>query len=128
MRQRILRLLYAFSTLPLLTLAARSDEVPHLHVDQLCRGVARHSSDPIGGHHLPKSFEQCVQAEGTYRKELKREWAKFTSGDKKRCTVAAAKGGSSSYAELLTCLEMAHEVKNLRRSSQNRGVQNGPSK
>jgi hypothetical protein len=102
---------------------ARSDEVPNLHVEQLCRGIASQSSDPLMAEAYPAvSFERCMQAERDDREQLQRQWAGFTSNEKRHCIVEATMGGSSSYTELLTCLEMARDAKDLPQSSPGNGA------
>jgi len=60
------------------------------------------------------TFEQCVQSEQQVREELKKEWSTFSAADKQHCVSLAKTGGESSNTELLTCLEMARDVRALR--------------
>lgn len=118
MDRLFLRILSTFSTLLLLVAAARSDEVPNLHVEQLCRGIASQSSDPMMAETYPAvSFERCMQAEREDLGQLQSQWAGYTSDEKRHCIAEATMGGSSSYTELITCLEMARAVKELQQSS-----------
>jgi|SRR5215472_531695 len=115
MARTIFRTLYVLSTLLALTGAARADAVPNLHVEQLCRGIASQSADQVMAEAYPTvSFERCMQAERDDRDELEKQWAGFPSDDKRHCVAEATMGGSSSYTELLTCLEMARDVKKLK--------------
>ena len=41
------------------------------------------------------------------------EWPQFAMPDKTYCTRTTESGGSSSYVELLTCLELARDAKKL---------------
>ena len=45
-----------------------------------------------------------------------KEWSQFSVEDKKHCVAEATMGGESSYTDLLTCLEMARDVKALRKA------------
>ena len=99
------------------SLWARSDEVPNLHVEQLCHGIASQQADPMAENYPAVSFERCMQAEREDRDQLQKQWAGYSSEEKAHCIAEASAGGSASYTELLTCLEMAHVVKELRRSS-----------
>ena len=46
--------------------------------------------------------------------ELVRQWAQFAPASKTRCTgIAKSIAGAQSYVELLTCLQMANDVKGL---------------
>ena len=91
--------------------AARSDDVPVLSVTQVCRGIAQQAMDPseTGGPDLAMS--QCVASEQEVRKELVKAWPSFASADKLHCTREATMGGEASYTDLITCLEMARDVR-----------------
>jgi hypothetical protein len=48
-----------------------------------------------------------------------KEWAAFSSDDKTHCVAEATMGGESSYTELVTCLEMARDVRQLHSQANN---------
>lgn len=91
----------------------RSDQVPNLDVKKLCRGIASQSSDPMAQNYPIVSFDRCMQAEREDRGQLIKEWPTFSSDDKRHCVAEATMGGESSYTELITCLEMARDVRSL---------------
>ena len=93
-------------------LSARSDDIPTLDVNPVCRGIASQSSLEVGLQQT--GFEQCVQSEQTVREQVKKEWSTFSTSDKSHCVALAKTGGESSYTELLTCMEMARDVRKLR--------------
>jgi hypothetical protein len=93
-------------------LAARSDDIPTLDVNPVCRGIASQSSLEVGLQGT--NFEQCVQSEQATREQLKKEWSSFSTSDKTHCVALAKTGGESSYTELITCMEMARDVRALR--------------
>jgi len=95
-------------------LMAKSDDVPVLNVQQVCRGIAQQAMDPseTGGPDLAMS--QCVASEQEVRSELVKAWPAFVSADKQHCTREATMGGEASYTELITCLEMARDVRRMR--------------
>ena len=95
--------------------AARSDEIPTLDVRPVCQGIASQSGDP-GDAGLQTTFEQCVQSEQDVREQLKKVWSSFSTADKQHCVTLAKIGGESSNTELLTCLEMARDVRTIRSS------------
>lgn len=129
MERAFLPILYALPVLLVLTGAARSDDVPNLHVDQLCRSIASQSSDPMLAETYPAvSFERCMQAEREDLDQLQSQWAGYTSDEKRHCIAEATMGGSSSYTELITCLEMARAVKELQHSSATGGAKSRSSK
>ena len=92
---------------------ARADNVPVLHIDELCRGIVSQSTDPLAGGEPTVTFEQCMTAEQDDRAQLKKEWPTFSAADKKHCVAEAQMGGEASYTELLTCLEMARDVRTM---------------
>ena len=94
-------------------LSARSDEIPNLDVRPVCRGIASQAAEPLATG-LPSSFEECVKSEQEVRAQLKHEWSTFSAADKQHCVTLAQTGGESSNTELLTCLEMARDVRALR--------------
>ena len=94
---------------------ARSDEIPTLDVRPVCRGIASQSADPgVGQKSQADTYRQCVESEQAVRKQLKQEWSAFSAADKRHCVTLATTGGELSNTELLTCLEMARDVRVLR--------------
>jgi hypothetical protein len=93
--------------------APRSDDVPVLNVTQVCRGIARQAMDPseTGGPDLAVS--QCIASEQEMREELVKAWPSFVSADKLHCRREATMGGEASYTDLITCLEMARDVRKM---------------
>jgi hypothetical protein len=79
---------------------AVSDSVPQFDIVRECR----FEGGPAG------SFDRCAQDEAAALSELKSNWAKFGSVDRKTCMAATTNGGFVSYVELLTCLEMARDA------------------
>jgi hypothetical protein len=65
------------------------------------------------------NFEQCLQSEQAVRDEVKKEWSTFSTADKSHCVALAKTGGESSYTELLTCMEMARDVRKLHSAADN---------
>jgi hypothetical protein len=55
----------------------------------------------------------CERDENSARDTLGKEWRQFTRSDQTRCVRLVTLGGGPSYVELLTCLEMAKQVKEL---------------
>jgi hypothetical protein len=92
--------------------SARSDEYPVLNVTPLCHGITDQSDLQEGFRSV--SFDECMKAEQADREAMIKEWSKFSSDDKKHCIAEATMGGESSYTELITCLEMARDVRQLK--------------
>src|SRR5215472_19261905 len=97
-------------------LSARSDDIPTLDVRPVCRGIASQSELEAGLQQT--SFQQCVQSEQATREQLKKEWSTFTTSDKTSCVALAKTGGEPSYTELITCMEMARDVRKLHEDQQ----------
>jgi hypothetical protein len=93
-------------------LSARSDDIPTLDVRPVCRGIAMQGELEEGLQQT--SFEQCVKSEEETREQIKKEWSTFSTADKSHCIALANTGGESSYTELITCMEMARDVRALR--------------
>jgi hypothetical protein len=72
------------------------------------------------------TFDQCVKEEQAVRDTMIKEWAAFSSDDKTHCVAEATMGGDSSYTELLTCLEMARDVRELHKQPNSVSEQNIP--
>jgi hypothetical protein len=98
-------------------LSARSDDIPTLDVNPVCRGIATQGELEAGLQQT--SFQQCVQSEQAVRDELKKQWSTFTTADKTDCVALAKTGGESSYTELITCMEMARDVRQLHSQADN---------
>ena len=100
--------------IPTIVLGA-SDAIPTLDVRPVCRGIASQSSDPgVGEKNQTQAFQQCLESEQAVLEQLKQKWSDFSAADKRHCVTLATTGGESSNTELLTCLEMARDVRLLR--------------
>jgi len=95
---------------------ARSDDIPTLDVNPVCHGIAIQGELEAGLQRT--SFEQCVKSEQDTREQLKKDWSTFTTADKNDCVALAKTGGESSYTELITCMEMARDVRKLHEDQQ----------
>jgi hypothetical protein len=57
--------------------------------------------------------ERCLKSENEARNQLARQWTEFPSADRTQCRQTATMGGTASYVELITCLEMKRDVARL---------------
>jgi hypothetical protein len=92
-------------------LSARSDDIPTLDVNPVCRGIAMQGELEVGLQQT--NFQECVKSEQDVREQIKKEWSTFSTADKTHCVALAKTGGESSYTELITCMEMARDVRQL---------------
>jgi hypothetical protein len=90
-----------------------SDSVPTLDVDQVCQGIAQQGGVSFHDNDMAEEKKNCLDSEQATRDELVKQWSSFAAPDKTACTNESRMGGDSSYTELLTCLEMARDVRTM---------------
>src|SRR6516164_3885401 len=93
----------------LITLVASGDRVPQLNVEPVCKGIAEQGGVTFRDPAVPQEKKNCIESEQAVREQLVKQW--------------------SSYTELLTCLEMARDVRAMRAeaSSSRAGATRAPS-
>jgi hypothetical protein len=104
-----------------------SDSVPTLNVDQVCTGIAQQGGVSFHDTDTSEEKKNCLDSEQATRDQLVKEWSSFSPSDKTSCTNEARMGGDSSYTELITCLEMARDVRTLKNDADTAGQQVAPS-
>ena len=88
--------------------------VPVINVEPVCQGIAVQGGSSFHDYTaIAKEKQDCLQTEKEVRDQLVQRWSSFTPTDKNACINEAEMGGDSSYTELLTCLEMAQDVRDL---------------
>ncbi len=80
--------------------------VPVLNVAPTCRNIPSESA-------MQRDAAACMKSEDEARATLQKEWGAFRADDHSICTQTATMGGTASYVELLTCLEMRRDARNL---------------
>jgi hypothetical protein len=78
-----------------------ADKVPNLDIAHECQ--AEVDNQP--------GVKACIDEENQWRQQLEKEWQSFNAADRRQCGQEAAMGGATSYAEFLTCLEMARDTR-----------------
>jgi len=91
-----------------------ADGVPNLNVEQVCEGIAQQGGVTFHDPAIAQEKKNCMESERDIRSELEKQWSTFTPADRTHCVNESVMGGESSYTELLTCLEMARDVRVLR--------------
>ncbi|THD71882.1 MAG: hypothetical protein E7813_04980 [Bradyrhizobium sp.] len=86
------------ASLPFTTVA---DSAPKFDIARECRSE--------GGSQAIQ--EKCTEDEAQSRDQLQTQWMQFSTRDKAVCMQETSIDGTPSYVELLTCLEMARDVK-----------------
>jgi len=89
----------------LITLAA--DGVPKLNIEPSCKAAG------IEGMALGRTTQSCINDENTARDQLVKDWSTYSAADKSHCLSMVSTGGSPSYVELLSCLEMSRDAKKI---------------
>jgi hypothetical protein len=87
----------------MLALIAALDRVPTFNVEPACRYLADRAASL-------DDMKVCLSHEQAAREQLAQEWAAFALEDRAHCARLATVG-DPSYADLLTCLELARETR-----------------
>jgi len=95
-----------------------ADGVPQLNVEQVCEGIAKQGGVTFHDPAIAQEKKNCLESEQAIHDELVKQWSSFTAADKTSCVNESKMGGESSYTELLTCLEMARDVRAMRNEQQ----------
>jgi hypothetical protein len=109
-RQRMGRL--AMIIFPLLLsaqLVMVSDTVPQFDVTPGCRAA----NERVLAN---RNLEACRNDEDTAKSALSGKWTKYTVADRTECENMVHMGGPPSYVELLTCLDLAQQTKDLKKA------------
>jgi len=94
--------------------AGAADTIPKLNVEQVCEGIAKQGGVTFHDPAIATEKKNCVDSELAIRDDLEKQWPNFAAADKTHCVNESVMGGQSSYTELLTCLEMARDVRAMR--------------
>jgi hypothetical protein len=63
---------------------------------------------------LGRNKEACLADENAALKTLKENWARYAASDKTLCIGMETTGGPASYVELLSCLEVNRDAREIR--------------
>src|SRR5262245_21576982 len=91
-----------------LLLVAAADHPPTLNIGPTCSGDRRDASPTA-------KPGQCEKSEQDARSTLESEWSSFSAADRHQCLAVTHIGGYPSYVQVLTCLEIARDVRRLPR-------------
>src|SRR5216684_4683428 len=87
---------------------ALADSPPKLNVTPSCDAAAR------GAISAGRDKEACLVDERTAESVLAQNWSKYNAADKTQCVGNVKTGGPASYVELLSCLEIMRDAKEIR--------------
>src|ERR1039458_6246286 len=85
---------------------AAADPVPKFDIGPSCQSAGETAV-------MGRGATSCEGDENNARATLEKEWSQFTPSDQARCVRLVTLGGGPSYVELLTCLELAKQVKEI---------------
>jgi hypothetical protein len=85
-----------------------ADGPPKLEVSTSCNAAAR------GAISAGRDKESCLADERTAEETLAQSWSKYSAPDKTQCIGNVKTGGPASYVELLSCLEIMRDAKEIR--------------
>jgi hypothetical protein len=80
---------------------------PVLQVDTSCEAAGR------GAVVLGRNKEACLADETAAQDTLRQNWTKYAANDKTQCIGMTKTGGPASYVELLSCLEIMRDARNI---------------
>ena len=98
------------STQPAATESAGASDIPKYDFTSNCRAASDQNKS---------TFDSCIQDEERARARLSTEWGQFAQATRTQCAQFSGMKGFQSYVELITCLEMARDVKTLPRDITN---------
>src|SRR5215475_9408383 len=87
---------------------ARAGGPPTLRVDPSCEAAG------MGSVVLGRDKKACLADETTAQDTLKQNWSKYAASDKNDCVGMVTTGGPPSYVELLSCVEILRDARNIR--------------
>jgi hypothetical protein len=93
-----------------------ADKIPELNINPSCRAAAGAAVS------INRNEDNCKHDEQDARAKLEEEWSGFTPTQQQQCVRLSSLGGSPSYVELLTCLELSKQAAALPKSELNAPV------
>lgn len=82
---------------------------PALNVQKICK--TRDADAKTVKSTTGQSVEECVHDEEVARQQLDGLWDKTSARSRNQCTSEARSLGTTSYLDLLTCIQMVEEMK-----------------
>jgi hypothetical protein len=93
-----------------------ADTVPKFDVERTCRPAAAAGILP------GRDSSACQRDENDARSKLEQDWTQYTAAQRSQCAGFVGLDRAPSYVELLTCLEIAKQAKELPQESKMRAV------
>ncbi len=86
---------------------ALADSPPKLNVAPSCDAASR------GAVTAGRDKDACLTDERSAESVLNQNWSKYNAADKTQCIGNVKTGGPASYVELLSCLEIMRDAKEI---------------
>jgi hypothetical protein len=80
---------------------AAAQQLPRLDVEATCRAAPRLLAEDAN------PFDGCMRDERDAQRQLQEMWSGAAAAHRQACAEEAQIGGSPSYVDMLTCLQMA---------------------
>jgi hypothetical protein len=103
-----------------------ANDVPTFNVEPVCQGIALQGGVSFHDAAVSEEKKNCIDSEKAVRDQLVKEWSTFAAPDRAACTDESRTGGEASYTELLTCLEMARDVRQMNTAQKGSATQIPP--
>jgi hypothetical protein len=87
---------------------ALADSPPRLDVSESCDAAAK------GAIAVGRDMKACLEDENAALAVLAKNWSQYNSLIKSQCVGNVTSGGPPSYVELLSCLEIMRDAKEIR--------------
>ena len=84
---------------------AAVNHVPDFNINPSCSAID--AADVSRG----RTADVCKMEEQEARGQLEKTWTQFSRADRSHCVQVSTIGGSPSYVELLTCLEITRDAR-----------------
>jgi len=88
-----------------------ADGVPKFNIERGCRVDSTQAFDLSVGQN--ETVKRCVADEQGAMAQLQTQWSQFRATDKTQCIGEANIGDTPSYVDLLTCLQLAKDARQL---------------
>ncbi len=101
---KTITLVYASALCSLLCVPAIGQQLPRFNIEATCRSapaLVPQDRDPMRG---------CMEDEADAERQLQAVWSSAAASHRETCAAETQVGGSPSYVEVLTCLQMYQDT------------------
>jgi hypothetical protein len=102
------RIAIAALLLGLQVAVAIADHLPKFDLAPTCAAVAKFAIS------AGRDQESCLDDEHTAANTIMQNWSRYSAADKTQCVGNVTTGGPPSHVELLSCLEIMRDAKDIR--------------